>query len=48
MARKTNDKTVNVGAVNNCQHFWRWGYIEISDPWDAKQTIRDFMKWQVL
>jgi hypothetical protein len=36
MARKTNDKTVNVGAVNNCQHFGRWGYIEISEPWGVK------------
>jgi len=29
-----------VPAVNNHGGLGRWGFIEISDPWDAKNTIR--------
>ena len=29
-----------VPAVNNHGGFGRWSFIEISDPWDAKNTIR--------
>jgi type III restriction enzyme len=29
-----------VPAVNNHGGFGRWGFLEISDPWDAKNTIR--------
>ena len=27
-------------AINNHGGFGRWAFIEISDPWDAKNTIR--------
>jgi len=29
-----------VPAINNHDGFGRWAFIEISDPWDAKSTIR--------
>jgi type III restriction enzyme len=31
-----------VPAINNHGGFGRWGFIEISDPWDAKDTVRSF------
>jgi len=33
-----------VPAVNNHGGFGRWSFIEISDPWDAKKTIRASIK----
>ena len=33
-----------VPAVNNHGTFGPWGFIEISDPWDAEKTIREYMK----
>jgi type III restriction enzyme len=33
-----------VPAVNNHGGFGRWAFIEISDPWDAQNTIRAFLK----
>jgi type III restriction enzyme len=32
-----------VPAVNNHGGFGRWAFIEISDPWDAKNEIREFV-----
>jgi type III restriction enzyme len=32
-----------VPAVNNHGGFGRWAFIEIVDPWDAKNTIRAFL-----
>jgi len=32
-----------VPAVNNHGGFGRWAFIEISDPWDAKNLIRAFL-----
>jgi len=29
-----------IPAINNYGEFGRWAFIEISDPWDAKNTIR--------
>jgi hypothetical protein len=29
-----------VPAINNHGGFGRWAFIEITDPWDAKNTIR--------
>jgi type III restriction enzyme len=29
-----------IPAINNHGGFGRWGYVEISDPWDAINTIR--------
>jgi type III restriction enzyme len=33
-------RTLWVPAVNNDGRFGRWAFLEISDPWDAKHTIR--------
>ena len=35
-----------VPAINNHGGFGRWVFIEITDPWDAKNTIRAFMQGQ--
>jgi type III restriction enzyme len=32
-----------VPAINNHGGFGKWAFIEISDPWDAKSTIRAFL-----
>jgi type III restriction enzyme len=32
-----------VPAVNNHGGFGRWGFLEITDPWDAANTIRGYM-----
>lgn len=49
-ARK--DKAVKVAtarnlwipAINNHGGFGRWAFLEISDPWDAKTTIKSFLQ----
>ena len=33
-----------VPAINNHGGFGRWGFLEIVDPWDAKNTIRAFLR----
>jgi len=33
-----------IPAINNHGGFGKWGFIEIQDPWDAKNTIRDALK----
>jgi type III restriction enzyme len=33
-------RTLWVSAVNNYGEFGRWAFVEISDPWDAQNTIR--------
>ncbi len=37
-----------VPAVNNHGGFGRWAFIEIVDPWDAKNTIRALLKGENL
>jgi type III restriction enzyme len=39
-AKVSTAKTLWVPAVNNAETWGRWAYIEISDPWDAKNIIR--------
>lgn len=39
-AKVSTAKNLWVPAVNNHGGFGRWGFMEISDPWDAKNTIR--------
>jgi type III restriction enzyme len=31
-------------AVNNHGGFGRWAFMEINDPWDAKNTIRGWLR----
>ena len=39
-AEVTTARTLWVPAVNHHGGFGRWDFIEISDPWDAENTIR--------
>jgi type III restriction enzyme len=39
-AKAATARTLWVPAINNHGGFGRWAFIEISDPWDAKNTIR--------
>ncbi|MGA2439883.1 MAG: hypothetical protein ABSH08_02905 [Tepidisphaeraceae bacterium] len=39
-AKVSTAKTLWVPAVNNAGIWGRWAFVEISDPWDAKNTIR--------
>jgi type III restriction enzyme len=39
-AKVETARTLWVPAVNNDGRFGRWAFLEISDPWDAKNTIR--------
>src|SRR5215210_2821223 len=36
-------RTLWVPAVNNHGEFGRWAFMEISDPWDAQNTIRGLL-----
>jgi type III restriction enzyme len=39
-AKVETARSLWVPAVNNDGRFGRWGFLEISDPWDAKNTVR--------
>lgn len=39
-AKVTTARTLWVPAVNNHGGFGRWAFLEIADPWDAKNLIR--------
>jgi type III restriction enzyme len=43
-AKVSTARTLWVPAVNNHGGFGRWAFIEIVDPWDAKNTIRKFIR----
>jgi type III restriction enzyme len=43
-AKVSTARTLWVPAVNNHGGFGRWAFIEIVDPWDAKNTIRAFIR----
>ncbi len=43
-AKVSTARDLWVEAVNNHGGFGRWGFMEISDPWDAANTIRAMMK----
>jgi type III restriction enzyme len=36
-----------VPAINNYGGFGKWAFIEISDPWDAKNTIRAYLAGKI-
>jgi type III restriction enzyme len=42
-AKVSTARSLWVPAVNNHGGFGRWGFIEISDPWDAANMIRGYM-----
>ena len=39
-AKTATTRNLWVPAINNQGTFGRWAFLEISDPWDAKNTIR--------
>jgi len=39
-AKVQTARTLWIPAVNNHGGFGRWAFIEVTDPWDAKNTIR--------
>jgi len=39
-AKVSTARTLWVPAVNNHGGFGRWGFVEITDPWDAQRTVR--------
>ncbi len=43
-AKVATAKTLWVPAVNNHGNFGHWAFIEITDPWDAQNTIRAFLQ----
>ena len=42
-AKVSTARTLWVPAVNNEGCFGRWAFLEVDDPWDAKNTIRAFL-----
>jgi type III restriction enzyme len=46
MAKVAAARNLWVPAINNHGGFGRWAFIEISDPWDAKNTIRAYLSHQ--
>jgi type III restriction enzyme len=43
-AKVSTAKTLWVPAVNNHGGFGRWNFIEIRDPWDARNAITEFLR----
>lgn len=43
-AKVATARTLWIPAVNNHGGFGRWAFIEISDPWDAKNTVQSFLR----
>jgi len=43
-AKVSTTSTLWVPAVNNHNGFGRWEFIEIRDPWNAKNEIRSYLK----
>jgi len=43
-AKVSTAKTLWVPAINNHGGFGRWAFVEITDPWNAKNIIRESLK----
>ncbi len=43
-AKVETTRNLWIPAVNNHGGLGRWAFLEIVDPWDAKNTIRAFLK----
>ncbi|MDO8588668.1 MAG: DEAD/DEAH box helicase family protein [Armatimonadota bacterium] len=43
-AKVSTARSLWVPAINNSGEFGRWAFIEIGDPWDAKNRIRAFLE----
>lgn len=46
-AKVETAKSLWVPAVNNHGAFGKWGFIEVSDPWDAKNLIRAYLSMYI-
>ena len=46
-AKVATARTLWVPAINNHGGFGRWAYIEVADPWDAKNTIRASLQEEI-
>jgi type III restriction enzyme len=42
-AKVSTARTLWVPAVNNHGGFGRWAFVEVADPWNAQNFIRDFL-----
>jgi type III restriction enzyme len=40
VARVAAARDLWVPAINNCEQFGRWAFVEITDPWDAERALR--------
>lgn len=47
-AKAATARNLWIPAVNNDGRFGRWAFIEVTDPWDAKNTIRAAMQEQAV
>jgi len=43
-AKVATAKDLWIPAINNHGGFGRWEFLEITDPWNVKNTIREFLK----
>lgn len=43
VAKVATARTLWIPAVNNEELFGRWAFLEIDDPWDARNTIRSHL-----
>ena len=43
-AKVTTTRGLWVPAINNHGGFGRWAFLEVTDPWDAQNLIRGFLK----
>lgn len=44
IAKVSTAQTLWIPAVNNHGGFGRWTFIEITDPWNAKNEIRNYLR----
>jgi type III restriction enzyme len=42
-AKVSTARTLWVPAVNNHGGFGRWAFVEVADPWNAQNFVRDFL-----
>ncbi|MCA1554775.1 MAG: hypothetical protein LC737_10390, partial [Chloroflexi bacterium] len=47
-AKSATARNLWVPAINNYGGFGRWAYIEVTDPWDAQNTIRASLRGQAV
>jgi hypothetical protein len=48
MASMATARNLWTPVINDHGGFGRWAFIEIADPWDAKNTIRAFLKGEAV